>query len=56
MKLSSLLADVSAVQVHGATEIEVQRVRDDSRAIVAGDVFVAVRGRKFAFLRQPSVN
>ncbi len=45
MKLSSLLADVSAVQVHGATEIEVQRVRDDSRAIVAGDVFVAVRGR-----------
>ncbi len=45
MKLSSLLTDLSAVQVHGATEIEVQRVRDDSRAIVAGDVFVAVRGR-----------
>ncbi len=45
MKLSDLLADVSAAQVHGPTDVEVQRVRDDSRAIAAGDVFVAVRGR-----------
>lgn len=59
MKLSALIQDLSDARVaigavHGSIEldardlehrdIEVGRVRDDSREIAAGDVFVAVRG------------
>ena len=45
MKLSDLLADLRQPRVIGRVDLDVQRVRDDSRAVVAGDVFVAVRGR-----------
>lgn len=45
MKLSDLLADLRQARVIGRVDLDVQRVRDDSRAVVAGDVFVAVRGR-----------
>ena len=53
MKLSDLAASVPGARVVGATastadpgEIDIGAVRADSRAVTAGDLFVAVRGRR----------
>lgn len=43
MKLSALVQDLSDARILGP-DLEVGRVRDDSRAVEPGDVFVAVRG------------
>ena len=44
MKLSSLLDGLSDARVVGDTGMEVGTVRSDSREVVPGDVFVAVKG------------
>jgi murE/murF fusion protein len=44
MRLRDLIQDLHDVRVIGDAEVEVRRVRDDSRAVATGDVFVAVRG------------
>src|SRR5689334_203607 len=45
MKLSALAASVPGARLVGA-DVEVRAVTADSRAVVAGDLFVAVRGRR----------
>ena len=44
MKLAELLRDVPVLDVIGSTEIAIAEVRDDSRAVAAGDLFVAIPG------------
>jgi len=44
MKLDTLIHDVEIVSASGATDVDVALVRQDSRDVRAGDVFVAVRG------------
>jgi UDP-N-acetylmuramyl-tripeptide synthetase len=44
MRLSQLIQDLPAARVVGDADVDVQVVRDDSRAVMRGDVFVAVRG------------
>ena len=44
MKLDALLAGVPNADVTGARDIEVAEVRDDSRQVARGDMFVAVPG------------
>ncbi len=44
MHLSELILDLPAARVVGDAATEVRAVRDDSRAVETGDVFVAVRG------------
>src|SRR5688500_6010224 len=45
MRLAELIQVLSA-RVVGDAAVEVGAVRDDSRAVANGDVFVAVRGRR----------
>ncbi len=45
MKLSRLAASVPGARLVGA-DVEIRAVTADSRAVVAGDLFVAVRGRR----------
>lgn len=45
MRLRDLIQDLPDARVIGDAALEVAEVRDDSRAVAAGDVFVAVRGR-----------
>ncbi|HKA89321.1 MAG TPA: UDP-N-acetylmuramoyl-L-alanyl-D-glutamate--2,6-diaminopimelate ligase [Haliangiales bacterium] len=45
MRLRDLIQDLPDARVIGDAAIEVGEVRDDSRAVAPGDVFVAVRGR-----------
>src|SRR6266702_7288522 len=45
MRLRDLIQDLIDAHVIGDGGIEVGEVQDDSRAVAAGDVFVAVRGR-----------
>jgi len=45
MRLRELIQDLPDAQVVGDEGVEVGRVRDDSRQVGPGDVFVAVRGR-----------
>ncbi len=42
MKLDALLKGVAAPAVTGSTELDIVAVRDDSRRVTAGDLFVAV--------------
>jgi UDP-N-acetylmuramyl-tripeptide synthetase len=44
MRLDELVRDVPAARIDGDPTVEVRAVRDDSRAVGAGDVFVAVKG------------
>lgn len=44
MKLGELLAGVAVEQVRGSLDVEIAEVRDDSRDVGAGDLFVAVPG------------
>src|SRR5688572_2547154 len=47
MKLATLIQDLgTAAEVKGSSEVEVRRVRESSRDIEPGDVFVATRGLK----------
>ncbi len=47
MKLATLIQDLgTAAEVKGSSEVEVGRVRESSRDIEPGDVFVATRGLK----------
>ena len=46
MRLAELIQDLAGARVVGDAAVEVGAVRDDSRAVVRGDVFVAVRGRR----------
>jgi MurE/MurF fusion protein len=46
MTLANLIAAVTAARVIGDARITVRRVRNDSRAIEPGDVYVAVRGMR----------
>ncbi|HEX4457670.1 MAG TPA: UDP-N-acetylmuramyl-tripeptide synthetase, partial [Polyangia bacterium] len=45
MRLAELLAGVDVVAIEGDRELEIGEVRDDSRALTAGDLFVATRGQ-----------
>src|SRR5579871_6855543 len=45
MKLKELLRDVPVEAVAGSLDVEIAEVRDDSRAVAAGDLFVALPGR-----------
>lgn len=45
MKLAELLQDVEPVSVRGPLDVEIAEVRDDSRQVSAGDLFVALPGR-----------
>ena len=45
MKLVQLLDGIVVRAVHGDLQIEVGELRDDSRAILLGDVFVAIAGQ-----------
>ncbi len=44
MKLSTLIRGLDGARLIGDGEVEVRAVRDDSRKVAPGDVFVAVRG------------
>ncbi len=44
MQLADLLKNIPVLEIQGDTAVEVAAVRFDSRAVGAGDVFVAVRG------------
>src|SRR5690349_868959 len=44
MKLSELLRDVPVLETSGSLDVPITEVRDDSRAVGAGDLFVAVPG------------
>ncbi len=44
MHLSKLLKNLSPLKIAGNKDIEVGEIREDSRAVKLGDVFVAVRG------------
>src|SRR5262245_39412658 len=47
MKLSTLLREVDLLRIEGPADpaaVEIREVRDDSRAVEPGDLFVAVRG------------
>src|SRR5687767_2006947 len=44
MRLSELIQDLPEARVVGDASVSVHGVHDDSRAVGAGDVFVAVRG------------
>ncbi|MBL7780965.1 MAG: UDP-N-acetylmuramoyl-L-alanyl-D-glutamate--2,6-diaminopimelate ligase [Saprospiraceae bacterium] len=44
MQLAHLLKNIPVLEIQGDTAVEVAAVRFDSRAVGAGDVFVAVRG------------
>jgi UDP-N-acetylmuramoyl-L-alanyl-D-glutamate--2,6-diaminopimelate ligase len=44
MLLTRLLQHLPVLEITGSTELEVGQIRFDSRAVRAGDVFVAVRG------------
>ena len=44
MKLEELLRDVEVEDVEGPLDLEIAEVRDDSRAITAGDLFAALPG------------
>ncbi|HEU5058604.1 MAG TPA: Mur ligase domain-containing protein, partial [Kofleriaceae bacterium] len=49
MKLAELIQDLPGARVVGPAEAqaaEIGAVRDDSRAVQPGDLFVAVRGRR----------
>src|SRR5947208_13294320 len=46
MKLAELLRDVPVIAIEGGSaDVEIAEVRDDSRAVRPGDLFVAVRGQ-----------
>ncbi len=45
MKLRDLLHDVPTEAVEGSLDVEIRDVRDDSRAVAPGDLFVALPGR-----------
>src|SRR5262249_52772636 len=44
LRLRELLRGVDVLAVDGDLDLDVGELRDDSRAVVTGDVFVAVRG------------
>jgi UDP-N-acetylmuramyl-tripeptide synthetase len=44
MRLADLISDLTDARIVGDPEIDVRRVRDDSRQVEVGDVFVAVPG------------
>jgi UDP-N-acetylmuramoyl-L-alanyl-D-glutamate--2,6-diaminopimelate ligase len=44
MKLAELTADLSDARVDGSPEVEIHEVRDDSRQVRPGDLFVALPG------------
>lgn len=45
MKLADLLRDVEVLASDGSRDVEIAEVRDDSRAVGRGDLFVATRGQ-----------
>ena len=45
MRLDELLRDVEVVAIDGARDVAIAEVRDDSRAVGRGDLFVATRGQ-----------
>lgn len=44
LKLSEILKDLSALEIHGDTDIEITSITNDSRECKGGTLFVAVRG------------
>jgi len=44
MKLSKLLTTLSAKEVHGYVDVDIDRLAQDSRQVRPGDLFVAVKG------------
>jgi UDP-N-acetylmuramyl-tripeptide synthetase len=45
VRLAELLDGVDVVDVDGSVDVEITDVRDDSRAVARGDLFVATRGQ-----------
>jgi UDP-N-acetylmuramyl-tripeptide synthetase len=45
VRLAELLAGVDVVAIDGDRDVEIAEVRDDSRALATGDLFVATRGQ-----------
>ena len=45
MKLRTLTSGIPGARIVGDAEVDVRSVRDDSRSVEPGDLFVAVRGR-----------
>jgi UDP-N-acetylmuramyl-tripeptide synthetase len=45
VRLAELLRDVEVLAIDGSAEVEIAEVRDDSRAVGRGDLFVATRGQ-----------
>jgi len=44
MKLKELIQDIGAVEIHGSLDIDVTAITGDSREVVPGSLFIAVRG------------
>jgi UDP-N-acetylmuramyl-tripeptide synthetase len=45
VRLAQLLSGVDVIAVDGSLDLDIAGVRDDSRAVAAGDLFVATRGQ-----------
>ena len=44
MKLNALIQDAGAVEIRGSLDIDITAVTSDSRAVVPGSLFLAVKG------------
>ena len=47
MRLADLLTELDVVEVSGPLTVEVQRLCEDSRSVIAGTLFVARRGERY---------
>ena len=44
MKLNALIQDIGAVEIRGSLDIDVTAITGDSREVVPGSLFIAVKG------------
>ena len=44
MRLKDIIQDIGAVEVRGSLDMEITAITSDSRQVVPGSLFVAVRG------------